>query len=370
MMSQIDYSALINGDEVAEQEPITYNLARSGDDDDWHYIYSPGEDDYLRVNHSDPNYSEIKLTKDIDVRGSQITVTAESYSQYIPFEMPRYYDGYDLTNTAISIHYVVKKGNQSYEAEAIPCNVQYNEKENKIRFGWLLDGGVTQFEGGVVDFEIIARGLITINNETHNYVWRTQPKLGGIKVLSSIGKGQPIKINDTWEKEIVDLFANSLITNNVATKKYVDDKIAEANFDIDLSDYYNKGAIENIASDLVMENGYILKFNFTNVQGKKVERTIDLPLESVVKDISYNDTTEKLIITLNNNETREVPMSALISDLATKNYVDQEIKKIDLAPYATTDSINKRFEELSYNDIKDTPEIPSIEGLATEEYVN
>jgi hypothetical protein len=37
--------------------------------------------------------------------------------------MPRYYDGYDLSTTAISIHYVVKKDRNTYEAEAIPCNV-------------------------------------------------------------------------------------------------------------------------------------------------------------------------------------------------------------------------------------------------------
>jgi hypothetical protein len=70
MMSQIDYSALINGEEVTETTPVTYNMTRSGDDGDWHYIYSPGEDEYLRVDHSDSVSSLINQNKEIEVKGS------------------------------------------------------------------------------------------------------------------------------------------------------------------------------------------------------------------------------------------------------------------------------------------------------------
>lgn len=39
---------------------------------------------------------------------SQINLTQEDNSQFIPFEMPRYYDGVDLMQMLIQVHYVNK----------------------------------------------------------------------------------------------------------------------------------------------------------------------------------------------------------------------------------------------------------------------
>ena len=50
-----------------------------------------------------------KDKKDIKLDGKQFNITQEENSQYIPFEMPRYYDGFDLKGTKLSIYYVNKK---------------------------------------------------------------------------------------------------------------------------------------------------------------------------------------------------------------------------------------------------------------------
>ena len=44
----------------------------------------------------DDKISSINETKDITVHESQVNISQEVNSQFIPFEMNRYYDGFDL----------------------------------------------------------------------------------------------------------------------------------------------------------------------------------------------------------------------------------------------------------------------------------
>ena len=50
---------------------------------------------------TDDKISYVDENKDITIDNSQINISQESKSQFIPFEMPRYYDGIDLTKMAI-----------------------------------------------------------------------------------------------------------------------------------------------------------------------------------------------------------------------------------------------------------------------------
>ena len=90
----------------------------------------------------DNNMSIIDDDKNIRLDGSQFNITQEENSQYIPFEMNRKYDGFDLVNTVISIHYQTKGGRHGASK---PVNVTYNN--DKIRFGWLVDAGATTDAG-------------------------------------------------------------------------------------------------------------------------------------------------------------------------------------------------------------------------------
>ena len=58
------------------------------------------------ADYSDDQWSYIDKNKDIQLDANQINITQESNSQVIPFEMPRYYDGIDLLQMTIQIHYL------------------------------------------------------------------------------------------------------------------------------------------------------------------------------------------------------------------------------------------------------------------------
>lgn len=108
-------------------------------------------DDYL-----DTEYSSIGLNKEIVLNPNQLNLTQESNSQVIPFEMPRYYDGVDLMNMTLRIHFI---NANNVECFSFPINVCYNSKS--IRFYWLIDNDATVKDGSL-KFEVIAFGTITV----------------------------------------------------------------------------------------------------------------------------------------------------------------------------------------------------------------
>lgn len=136
--------------------------AYSGDDGDWmhsdKYLYYP--------DYSDDNISTIDSKKNIIINQNQINLTQESNSQYIPFEMDRYYDGFDLMNATLLIHFVNKNKDEDY---ANPINVTYNDE--KIRFAWLTNSNATAVSGKL-NFELQAIG---VNSKGDTYKWISRP---------------------------------------------------------------------------------------------------------------------------------------------------------------------------------------------------
>lgn len=137
-------------------------VAYSGDDGDWmhsdKYLYYP--------DYSDDDLSIIDSKKNITINQNQINLTQESNAQYIPFEMDRYYDGFDLMNATLLIHFVNKNKDEDY---ANPINVTYNDE--KIRFAWLTNSNVTAVSGKL-NFELQAIGA---NSKGDTYKWISRP---------------------------------------------------------------------------------------------------------------------------------------------------------------------------------------------------
>lgn len=102
--------------------------------------------------YSDSNYSYVDESKNIVVDSKQINITQESKSQFIPFQMNRYYDGVDLMGKSLLIRFENKNKQGDYD---VPVNVEYSD--SKIRFGWLVSKNATAVEGTVL-FEIQATG--------------------------------------------------------------------------------------------------------------------------------------------------------------------------------------------------------------------
>lgn len=146
---------------------------------------------YVRYDeYKDNNVSTIDEHKMISLNPKQFNITQEANSQFIPFEMPRFYDGYDLTKASIMIHFVNRDRHGDY---APAVNVSYNK--DRIRFAWLVDERATVVDGNLA-FEIQARGT---NSKGETYIWKTRSndKLIVHKSLSEDGT-ITIEPDESW----------------------------------------------------------------------------------------------------------------------------------------------------------------------------
>lgn len=86
---------------VQSAEPMIMSMA--ADDEAFAVMADSASDDYAisgkytwYSSYRDDKYSSIDELKNIKLDESQINITQEKNSQFIPFQMPRYYDGVDL----------------------------------------------------------------------------------------------------------------------------------------------------------------------------------------------------------------------------------------------------------------------------------
>lgn len=331
---------LANQNEVAKPMMMATRMAapmRSvSQEAGWIRVTSPS---YVWFNDfNDDKISHVNESKEITIDDSQINISQESKSQFIPFEMPRYYDGIDLTKMAISIHFT----NSDKQHAASPAvNVQYNN--DKIRFAWLVDANATHIDGNL-QFEIHADGAISDNTgKSYEYRWKSKPtdKFNIVKSLCQDPNCEPIYVNDDWVQEIVQNVATAVaeqIKNvqvdlgNYYTKTEVDEKIANVNVDLtgyatetyvqeqinaipepDLSDYALKTDIPTNVSDFTNDAGYIT--------GIPDEYVTDAELESKGYLTEHQDLSAYALKT-------EIPS---IEGLATEKYVNDAVAAVDVS---------------------------------------
>lgn len=163
-------------------------------DDDYIICTDGRYENYTK--YHDENYSTIDKNKSITVDSTQINIMQETNSQYMPFRMPRYWDGIDLMEMFIQIRYQSVKDKKGQVANVI--NVSSNS--NYITFGWLIDASVTANAGDII-FEIMATGT---NEKGNAYVWRTRPN-GKFTVLEGLNYDGIIEPSEDW-------YANFVVT--------------------------------------------------------------------------------------------------------------------------------------------------------------
>ena len=278
---------------------------------------------------TDDKISYVDENKDITIDNSQINISQESKSQFIPFEMPRYYDGIDLTKMAISIHFT----NSDKQHAASPAvNVQYNN--DKIRFAWLVDANATHIDGNL-QFEIHADGAISDNTgKSYEYRWKSKPtdKFNIVKSLCQDPNCEPIYVNDDWVQEIVQ---------NVATAVAEEIK----NVQVDLSNYYTKTEVDEKVSNVNVDlTGYATE--------TYVQEQIDAIPEPDLSDYALKTDIPKKVSDLTND-------ARYITSIPDEYVTEAEL---DAKGYLT--------EHQSLAEYALKTEIPSIEGLATEIYVD
>ena len=239
------------------------------------FAEEPTEDPYVKVENSlydwiddyvDYDYSYVDEQKNIKISNNQINITQEENSQVIPFEVPRYYDGIDLTRMTFQIHYVNANG---YDGLCFPINVVANS--TKIRFYLLADASFTA-TAGLVKLEITASGVISTPKGDKNYVWKTKPNTNSINILESLSSNGAIEPSQGWEtylQQVTNLVseANSYVeaarqaaNQAQATADTVDAKIANVSDEITenvkseltvtLQNYYTKEEVDTIVDNI------------------------------------------------------------------------------------------------------------------------
>lgn len=234
-------------------------------------------------NYSDENFSIVDDDKNISVNNKQLNLTQEVNSQFIPFELSRYYDGIDLMEMSFRVHYVNAEGGEHYST---PINVTYSE--SKIRFGWLVDEYATAFEGDL-KFEIVANGT---NEKGQNYIWKTRPN-GKVNILKSLSGNGVIKPDEDWYTQFVTLIdgkVNEARKEAVKASQSASEALASANKAQGIVDGAKNEILQNVTTSLDEKLLTALSKYYTIEQVDTLIKNIDL--SEALKEV--NDKIDKI----------------------------------------------------------------------------
>ena len=313
---------------------------------------------------SDDNISTISNNKDINLDSSQFNITQEENSQYIPFEMPRYYDGFDLVNTVISIHYTTKSGRHGATK---PVNVFYNNE--KIRFGWLVDSDAT-LDAGTLAFEIHAYGTVTGSDGKPNaYVWKTKSNKS-LNVLQSLCNCKEVtnNIDDSWVQKLV---------TDVATK--VADEIKNVEVGEQVTAAENAAAAAEQSANSAKQYAEIASSTATEAVNTALrDYATKVYVDEAVAGVDVSEQLKNYVQTsdLEENYYNRTDTAQLLNSTieekgyATTGYVDNAIAEADIS--SKLNDYYKKSE--TYNRTEIDEKVANVEvdlsGYATEAYVN
>ena len=288
----------------------------------------------------DDSMSTVDAEKNIILGDNQINLTQETNSQFIPFEIPRFYDGFDLKTTQLLIYFVNKNKDDGY---ANPINVYYNS--TKIKFGWLVDKRATAVEGKL-QFEIQAIGA---NSNGDEYIWKTKPS-DGLYVLASLSGNGTVEPDHTW----ITSFMSS-VTEQVALAQEAG-RNAEASA--------TEAAASAEEANLASQQATTVVNTAKEELAESVQDAVDTKVADALMD--YYSKTEADARTL---EIVSTEINTALSDYYTKNETDtifDDKVVAALSDYYTKDEVDEIVANVDISDqlqgVRD--EIASIDGLA------
>lgn len=314
--------------------------------------------------YEDNDYSTVDDKKNIELNEKQFNITQEENSQFIPFEMPRYYDGIDLINTALSIHY---DRSDKQHGVSEPVNVTYNSE--KIRFAWLADASVTGV-AGKIKFEIHATGAIfDSDGNSYAYEWKSRPNenLEVLQSLCGVDCGGIINVDSSWVQELVTSVAEK-VAQQIADAQ-VGEQVAKAEDAATRAETAANNAEQNVQNALV---GYATEeYVNTAVAGVDVSDQLEnYALKTYVDEqVAGVDVTEQLESYALKSDVSTM-ITANLEGYATETYVSEAIANEDitgkLGNYYTKDETYSKEE---VNTALDNVTV-DLTGYATETYVN
>lgn len=350
---------------IMAQDEIYGVAAYSGDDGSWyqHSGYTYYSSFY------DDNLSVVNDKKEISLNDKQINITQEENSQFIPFEMPRYYDGYDLTRATLSVHYETKNGRHG---SSKPINVTYNDE--KIRFGWLVDAGAT-LEAGKLKFEIHAYGTVRGDDGVvKGYTWKTKTN-ENLNVLQSLCDCEDVinNIDDSWMQELITDIAENIAEEikDIAVGEQVEaaEKAAEsAQQSANAASQYAENA-STVATETVNK---VLESYATTTYVDEAVAGVDVTEQ--LKDYAKTEDVNSMVLGINNNLQNnyytKTEANETLGSYATKDYVGEAIAEADISDklndyYTKSETYNKTEVDEKVANVK-----VDLTGYATETYVD
>lgn len=250
---------------------------------DWQKVSNLGYEFYTE--YSDDNMSTVDADKNITLHQKQINITQETNSQYIPFTMSRYYDGYDLSKAKLQFYFVNREGMYGID---YPVDVYCNDE--KLRFAWLVDQNVTMLDGKVM-FEIQAIGQ---NSKGETYIWKTRPN-SSMNIIESLAGTTFIQPDESWQEDFMTKVNNAVIEANQAA--------ADARSYVNTVKSYSDAASASAAT------------------ARQIVDDLDANLEQRIEDI-YGDTVGDLV---------SEKMQDALSSYHTKDEVEELINNIDIS---------------------------------------
>ena len=300
--------------------PIAVNSGEDWEQPENHSIYQ-----YYNEYHDD-DVSTVDSNKKITLSTNQINLTQENNSQYIPFEIPRYYDGFDLSTTALSIYWVNEVG---VGGKSTPVDVYRNT--DKIRFAWLVDENVTA-KAGKIKFEIQASGK---NSKNQNYLWKTKAN-DGINVIQALQIQTFIRPDDTWQQDFISQISGERI------------KAENARDDAQRAYSNTKTIYESLQRGIGDEVKNAMGDNYYT------KDQVDDKLKNVSVDLT-GYATEKYV----DEKIARVDVSKQLEDYAKKEYVDEKVASVDVSDQLTEYAKKDELFSKDYNDLINKPIIPT-----------
>lgn len=329
-------------------EPASEPIAAYSGDENWEKPVNASFYQYYDGEYSDTDISMVDGEKNIILSKMQINLTQENNSQYIPFEIPRYYDGFDLASTELSVYWVNKNGEGSF---SVPVDVYCST--DKIRFAWLVDENVTSI-AGKVKFEIQASGT---NSQGLEYLWKTLPN-DGINVLQSLYFNTFVKPDESWQTGFVAKIA--------AEKEAAQAASAQAAEALDQVQILKQETNEiKAAAQQLYDNLY-------NGLEEEAAKAVETVIQEYAKTIYVDEADAAVEAKIPTNLSQLNNDAGLTTQSYVTEYVSAQISQIDvreqLKDYALKEEIPTQVSELE-NDAGYLTEHQSLEGYATETYV-
>ena len=120
-----------------------------------------------------------------------LAVKMDHMSERIYFEIPRYFDGEDLSTKICVVQYINANGKEAVEGIASIVDVDYTSEADKIIFRWNVDNNTTKYAG---DVSFSVRFYTISDDNRFTYSWNTVPAI--LPVLDTIDNtGQTVTEN-------------------------------------------------------------------------------------------------------------------------------------------------------------------------------